>query len=80
MKQAITVYTQSSCHYCTLIKDWLRNKGIEYIEKNISIPEHFEEFKALEGTGTPFTIVELPESTNTVRGFDVSKLTSVLDV
>ncbi len=31
----LKVYTSPSCSSCRKVKDWLKNKNIEYIEKNI---------------------------------------------
>lgn len=32
----IIVYTTPSCPYCTLVKDYLKQKGIEFEERDVS--------------------------------------------
>lgn len=32
----ITIYTQSTCSYCNELKDYLKKRNIEYVEKDIS--------------------------------------------
>ena len=32
----VVVYTSSTCPYCTLAKDYLKEKGVEYTEKNVT--------------------------------------------
>ena len=31
----VTVYTSTSCHYCGMIKDYLKEKNVKFVEKNI---------------------------------------------
>ena len=40
----ITVYTSSTCPYCTLAKNHLTEKGVSYVEKNVSTDK--EELRA----------------------------------
>jgi glutaredoxin-like YruB-family protein len=33
---AVTIYTTPSCSYCTMAKNWFRERGIPYTEYNVA--------------------------------------------
>jgi glutaredoxin 3 len=33
----ITVYSTPNCPYCSLVKDYLKQKGVEFVEKDVSV-------------------------------------------
>lgn len=72
----ITIYTSSTCPYCTLAKDYLNEKGVEYEERNISTSrEAREELMAKGHTGVPVVIIENEE----IVGFDKARIDALLD-
>lgn len=72
----VVVYTSSTCPYCTLAKDYLKEKGVEYTEKNVTTErEAREELMAKGHTGVPVIVIEGEE----IVGFDKSKIDSLLD-
>lgn len=77
MKQAITVYSKSSCVHCRRMKEWLKDNQIEYTEMDvadISDPTLLQEIN-----GVPYTIIKHEDGTeNVVIGFNVKKLSELL--
>lgn len=72
----ITVYTSSTCPYCTLAKDYLNEKGVEFDERNISTSrEAREELMAKGHTGVPVIIIDNEE----IVGFDKARIDTLLD-
>lgn len=75
MNKNIIVYTSSTCHYCTLVKDYLKSKGIRYIEKNISVDINArKELMKMGHMGVPITLVAGKE----IVGFDKRRLDSLI--
>lgn len=33
----ITVYSTPNCPYCNLVKDYLKQRGVEFVEKDVSV-------------------------------------------
>ncbi|MFB0972841.1 MAG: glutaredoxin family protein [Neofamilia sp.] len=72
----VVVYTSSTCPYCTLAKDYLTEKGVEYEEKNISTSrEAREELMAKGHTGVPVVVIDEEE----IVGVDTANIDTVLD-
>ena len=72
----VIVYTSSTCPYCTLAKNYLSEKGIEYTEKNVQTDkEARKELMAMGHMGVPVLVVNGEE----VVGFDKDKLDDLLD-
>ena len=77
----VTVYSTSTCPYCKMLKDYLSEKSITYIEKMVDTDESArEEMMAVSGgfLGVPFTVVTKDGSKETVIGFDKGKLNTIL--
>ena len=71
----VTVYTSSTCPYCTLATDYLDEKGVEYEEKNITeSSEAREELMQMGHTGVPIILVDDEE----IVGFDKVKIDTIL--
>ena len=51
MKEVI-IYSKNLCGYCTMAKNWLNSKGIEYKEINIEEQPEAREFVISEGHRT----------------------------
>ena len=72
----VVVYTSSTCPYCTLAKDYLKDKGVEFTEKNVSTEREAREELMTKGhTGVPVIVIEGEE----IVGFDKAKIDSLLD-
>lgn len=80
----ITVYSTTTCPYCKMLKDYLKEKNITYSEKLVDMDEAARtEMMASSGgfLGVPFTIIVKPDGgKETVLGFDKGKINSVLGI
>jgi len=71
----IVVYTMTGCPHCAAVKEFLKEKGLEYEERNV-----LEDAAALNGlrelgfNGTPVTIV----GDESVLGFDRARLEALV--
>lgn len=75
----ITVFTQTGCHPCTLLKDWLNEQKIEFVEKNIKEnPEALKEFDELQLKFTPTSFIEHKGEQYQVLGLGQKKFTRIL--
>ena len=71
----IKVYSSSSCSNCTAAKEYLKEKGYEYEEKNVSTDkEAKKELIALGYMGVPVIMID----EEVVVGFNKSKLDEIL--
>lgn len=71
----VVVYSSSTCPYCTLVKDFLDSKGVNYIEKNISVDiEARKELMKMGHMGVPVTIINGTE----IVGFNKDELESLI--
>ncbi len=71
----VVVYSSSTCPYCTLVKDFLDSKGVNYIEKNISVDiEARKELMKMGHMGVPVTIIKGTE----IVGFNKDELESLI--
>ena len=70
------IYTSSTCPYCTMAKDYLKEKGVELEEKNVQTdPQARQELMEKGYTGVPVIVMDGEE----IVGFDKSKLEKMLD-
>lgn len=78
----ITIYTTTTCPYCSQLKEYFNQKGLPFAEKLIDQNEEAkEEMKTVSGgfMGVPFTLIEKDDGTKEgIVGFDVGKLNQVL--
>lgn len=71
----VTVYTSTSCHYCHMIKDYLDEKNIPYVEKNIDEDSEARAFLIKNRImGVPATYIDDVQ----VTGFDKEKIDELL--
>ncbi len=56
----IIAYVKTGCPWCSGVKDYFREKGLEYEEKNVTEnPAFFEEMKQLSGQSkAPVVIID----------------------
>jgi len=78
----ITVYSTTTCPYCKMLKDYLKEKSLSFTEKLVDLDETAKtEMAALSGgfLGVPFVSIVKDDGTKeTVVGFDKGKLNAVL--
>ncbi len=78
----IKIYSTTSCPYCKMLKDFFKEKGIDYVEKMVDQDEIVKKEMELESggfLGVPFTVITKDDGTKqTVIGFDRGKLEEVL--
>lgn len=68
----------SHCGFCTDLKEFLIEKGIDFIEKDISNNENKKEFIELNGYAAPYTIIK--DGTEIVAKIVGLKPNEILDV
>lgn len=72
----ITIYTSNTCPYCTLAKNYLREKGYSYNEKNVQTDKDArKELMSMGHMGVPVLVIDGEE----IVGFDKEKIDSLLD-
>ncbi len=77
----LTMYTTATCGYCHMLKNYLKDRGVEYEEKRADQDQNLAiELYQLSGQlGVPFTVVEKDDgSKEGILGFDRPKIDQVL--
>ncbi len=78
----VTIYSTTTCPYCKMLKDYLSEKNISYIEKMVDQDDvaKNEMMQASGGfLGVPFTLFVKDDGTKeTVLGFDKGKINEIL--
>jgi len=78
----IIIYSTTTCPYCKMLKDYLKEKSIAFTEKLVDTDDAArEEMMASSGgfLGVPFTVISKDDGTKvTVLGFDKGKLEASL--
>ena len=73
--EEVIIYTSNTCPYCTLAKNYLTEKGIEYTEKNIQTDkEARDELMKMGHMGVPVLVSNGQE----IVGFDKQKIDQLL--
>ncbi|NMW84478.1 glutaredoxin family protein [Peptoniphilus sp. AGMB00490] len=71
----VTVYTSNTCPYCTMAKDYLKEREVEFEEKNVQTDkEARNELMAMGYTGVPVICVDDEQ----IVGFDKNRLDELL--
>ena len=74
MKEKTIVYSTNWCTYCKQAKTYLKNKGVEFVEKNIEEDDSARE-ELLEKTGGVFLGVPIIEiNGELLQGFDSNQI------
>ncbi|MFO7886927.1 MAG: glutaredoxin family protein [Eubacteriales bacterium] len=77
MSKKVVVYTSNTCPHCTSAKNFLKEKGVEFQEKNVSTDvEARSELMEMGFMGVPIILVD----GETVEGFNKGKLEKLLEV
>ena len=77
----ITIYTTSACPFCTMLKEYLSDKGLGFSEKLIDLHDELREEMSQKSNGflgVPFIVIEKDGKEETVIGFDRGKLDKIL--
>lgn len=71
----VTLFTSSTCPHCHTAKDYLKEKGVEFEERNIqNDPEARKELIQKGYMGVPVIVVGEEE----IQGFDRERLDAIL--
>ena len=71
----VTVYTSNTCPYCTMAKDYLRDREVAFEEKNVQTDKEVrQELMAMGYTGVPVICVDDEQ----IVGFDKARLDELL--
>ncbi len=80
----VTVYSTTTCPYCKMLKDYLSEKQIAYVEKLVDQDDAAREemMSASNGfLGVPFSVVVKDDgSKETIIGFDKGRVNEVLGI
>lgn len=75
MAKEVIVYTSKTCPHCVSAKEYLQEKGVQYIEKNVSTDiEAKKELMKKGFMGVPVIFVD----GESISGFDKEKLDEML--
>lgn len=75
MDKKVSVYTSNTCPYCTMAKDYLKEKNIEFEEKNIQEDKVArDELMKMGHLGVPVIVIDEEE----IVGFDQRKIDELL--
>lgn len=71
----VKVYTSNTCPHCTMAKDYLKEKGIEFNEKNVQTDAAArDELISMGYTGVPVLVIGEEE----IVGFDRARIDAAL--
>lgn len=71
----VKVYTSNTCPYCTMAKDYLKEKDVDFEEKNVQTDkEARDELMAMGYTGVPVICIDDEE----IVGFDKKRIDELL--
>lgn len=80
----IIVYSTTTCPYCKMLKDYLKEKNFSFSEKLVDQDDAArDEMMASSGgfLGVPFSVIVKDDGTKeTVIGFDKGKLNAILGI
>lgn len=72
----VTIFTSNTCPYCTMAKDYFKDKNVPFEEKNVQTDAAArDELMAKGYTGVPVIVIDDEE----IVGFDKMRLEKLLD-
>ena len=78
----VTIFSTTTCPYCKMLKDYLNERKISFVEKLVDLDENAkDEMSKLSGgfLGVPFVHITLDDGrTETVIGFDKVKIDQII--
>lgn len=81
MAKDVTIYTTSTCAYCHPVKDFLKQKKVNYTEVNLdNQPEKRQELLQISGQlAVPVTVITKDDDTKEITvGMNLPKLAAAL--
>ena len=80
----IVVYSTTTCPYCKMLEDYLKEKGFSFEEKLVDQDDAARDEMAGASNGflgVPFSLITKDDgSINTIIGFDKGKINRVLNI
>jgi glutaredoxin-like YruB-family protein len=76
----VTIYSTPTCGYCSLAKDFLQEKGVEYTEIDVSVDQQKAQ-EMVEKTGqmgVPVIVINKDGKEEILVGFDQVQLSNLL--
>jgi glutaredoxin-like YruB-family protein len=76
----VTIYSTPTCGFCTMAKDFLQEKGVDYTEIDVSVDQQKAQ-EMVEKTGqmgVPVIIINKDGQEEVLVGFDQVQLTNLL--
>lgn len=78
----VTIYSTPTCGFCTLAKDFFKEKGVEFTEVDVSVEqEKAQEMVEKTGQmGVPVIIINKDGQEEVIVGFDQAQLMNLLGI
>ena len=80
----IKIYSTTTCPYCKMLKDYLKEKGFSYEEKLVDQDEAARDEMVNDSggfMGVPFTVIIKDDGNkDTIVGFDKGKVDQILGI
>lgn len=79
----VTIYATTTCPYCKMLKDYLAEKNISFVEKLVDQDDKAQEEMSQNSKGflgVPFILIEKDGTKEGIIGFDKGKLDSLLAI
>ncbi|OHW61442.1 glutaredoxin-3 [Andreesenia angusta] len=71
----VTVYTSNTCPHCVTAKEYLKEKNVEFVEKNVQTDaEARKELIKMGHMGVPVIVIDGEE----IVGFDKARIDSLI--
>lgn len=82
MAPKITVYSTPACHYCHLLKNWLKENNVNFEERDVAtdLEARKEMVAKSHQMGVPVSVVQIDDREEVVAGFDQMRLSRLLDL
>ena len=77
-KKKVEIYSTPTCHFCHLAKDWFKEKGVEYVDYDVSVDkDKLSEMMSITGQrGVP--VIKI--GNDVVIGFNQPMLAQILNI
>jgi glutaredoxin-like YruB-family protein len=72
----VTVYSTTTCPFCTMVKDWLKDKGVSYDDVNVGTDQ--DKAKEMMDKSGQMGVPVIDVEGTVVIGFDKPKLEEAL--
>ena len=72
----VTVYSTTTCPFCTMVKDWLKDKGVSFDDVNVGTDQ--DKAKEMMDKSGQMGVPVIDVQGTVVIGFDKPKLESAL--